>query len=250
MIPLLCWGGDMAYLTKIPLNPYRKGAQRLIQNPQWMHAAVERLLPTERSGRILWRLETGRRKADLLVLTPDFPCFEPLVEEAGWPGNESVQGSVASLDPLMGRILVGKEFHFRLKANTAGSSRSLQRATDQQNETLGKGKSVRVGHRTVGHQLDWFLRRTKGADLPWGFEVKLDPGYPEVSIVERDRLVFRKSGGVQPVTLDTATFEGVLRVTDADLFADKLLNGIGRAKAYGCGLLTVAPPKGNYVVEG
>ena len=35
-------------------------------------------------------------------------------------------------------------------------------------------------------------------------------------------------------------FEGRLKVEDADVFKDALVNGIGREKAYGMGLLTIA----------
>jgi CRISPR system Cascade subunit CasE len=37
-----------------------------------------------------------------------------------------------------------------------------------------------------------------------------------------------------------AVFEGVLQISDESLFKAALTNGIGRAKAYGCGLLTLA----------
>jgi CRISPR system Cascade subunit CasE len=43
------------------------------------------------------------------------------------------------------------------------------------------------------------------------------------------------------VELGVAVFEGALTVTDAGRFVAALSQGIGRAKAYGCGLLTVAP---------
>ena len=38
-----------------------------------------------------------------------------------------------------------------------------------------------------------------------------------------------------------STFEGMLTVTDRDAFVHALTHGIGRAKGYGCGLLTIAP---------
>lgn len=41
--------------------------------------------------------------------------------------------------------------------------------------------------------------------------------------------------------LHTATFEGRLRITDPVVFTERLLGGIGPAKSYGCGLLTLAP---------
>ena len=47
------------------------------------------------------------------------------------------------------------------------------------------------------------------------------------------------------VTLTQAEYEGVLVVTDKDLLINTLKAGIGRAKGYGCGLLTLAaPPSG------
>ena len=47
--------------------------------------------------------------------------------------------------------------------------------------------------------------------------------------------------GTRPVSLLAVTYEGVLQVTDADLFRQTLTRGIGRGKAYGQGLLTVLP---------
>ena len=41
------------------------------------------------------------------------------------------------------------------------------------------------------------------------------------------------------MTLSVVTFEGILKVTDRDAFRRSMVSGIGRAKAYGCGLLTV-----------
>ena len=42
-----------------------------------------------------------------------------------------------------------------------------------------------------------------------------------------------------PVTLLAVTYEGVLKVLDSDKFCKILLEGIGRGKAFGMGLMTV-----------
>jgi CRISPR system Cascade subunit CasE len=56
---------------------------------------------------------------------------------------------------------------------------------------------------------------------------------------------FRKgNGGKGEVTLRTATFEGILTISDLERFRRTLLSGIGRAKAYGCGLLTIVRAEG------
>ncbi|MCE7081877.1 type I-E CRISPR-associated protein Cas6/Cse3/CasE [Streptomyces sp. ST2-7A] len=48
----------------------------------------------------------------------------------------------------------------------------------------------------------------------------------------------RKPG---PVTMVTATFDGRLEVTDPDALRRTLTLGLGRGRAYGCGLMTLAP---------
>nr|WP_272926766.1 type I-E CRISPR-associated protein Cas6/Cse3/CasE [Streptomyces sp. SID4946] len=64
---------------------------------------------------------------------------------------------------------------------------------------------------------------------------------PAVTITSRDILRFRKRPDGPRITLSTATFEGRLHVTDPDALRASLLDGIGPAKGYGQGLLTLAP---------
>lgn len=47
-----------------------------------------------------------------------------------------------------------------------------------------------------------------------------------------------KRGGA-PIVFSTLDFEGILTVTEPEIFLHRLLNGIGPAKAFGCGLLLV-----------
>ncbi len=48
-----------------------------------------------------------------------------------------------------------------------------------------------------------------------------------------------KQGNKGAISYSTMDFSGVLRVTDPEKFTETLLNGIGPAKAFGCGLLLV-----------
>jgi CRISPR system Cascade subunit CasE len=45
--------------------------------------------------------------------------------------------------------------------------------------------------------------------------------------------------GAHPVRFSSVDFEGSLQVVDTDLFLTALYQGIGHAKAFGCGLLLV-----------
>lgn len=236
----------MPYLSRIWLNPLRTGAQRMLRNPHVLHAAVLGGLsrqPVEE--RVLWRLEADtRHRAGLLVLTQSAPSWEHLVEQAGWPGADQPQALVKSYEPLLDRIVRGREFAFRLRANPVMSTRTPDQPSAFQRRRLDtdRPRGVRVPHRTVAHQLDWFRTRAE----KWGFSIPdTIEGFPDVRLSGRDRVIFTKSGngdtGGRRVVIQTATFEGRLRVEDPGTARASLLGGVGPARAYGCGLITLSP---------
>jgi CRISPR system Cascade subunit CasE len=61
---------------------------------------------------------------------------------------------------------------------------------------------------------------------------------PIFDVTQSETRKFRSQG--KTVTFEAATFEGVLRITDAESLVRAMRNGVGREKAYGCGLLTLA----------
>jgi CRISPR system Cascade subunit CasE len=239
----------MPYLSRIWLNPLRTQAQRFLRNPQALHAAVLGGLSRQPvTERVLWRLEPdSAHRASLLVLTESRPSWEHIVEQAGWPSTDDPQALVRPYEPLLDQIARGREFAFRLKANPVSATKQPDAPSPAQKERLAtqaRPRGMRVAHRTVEHQLDWFTTRAP----QWGFALITDSAdLPAVRLVARDRLTFTKkrtddSPG-RPVVLQTATFEGIIRIDDPDLARRSLLAGVGPGKAYGLGLITLAPPR-------
>ena len=65
-------------------------------------------------------------------------------------------------------------------------------------------------------------------------------------VLERWTDAFRrdkKNRKTPPVRISKARFAGTLEVTDPERLRTTLTQGIGRGRAYGCGLLTLAPVK-------
>lgn len=62
---------------------------------------------------------------------------------------------------------------------------------------------------------------------------------PEVVVRDSQTVDFIRQGST--VTLTSAVYDGVLAVDDPALLRVALLDGIGRAKGYGFGLLTLVP---------
>ncbi|MDD9380367.1 type I-E CRISPR-associated protein Cas6/Cse3/CasE [Streptomyces sp. ZAF1911] len=260
----------MAHLSRIPLAPLRDGARRLLRSPQAMHAAVLGAVAYHPdAGRTLWRLDgDSRHRPYLYAVTQVAPDWTALVEQAGWVVDDpNAKPVVADYGQLLAQLQPGQAYGFRLTASPVETSRAPQKPTKAQADhiaaaTGGKVRAFRMGHRTAHHQLAWFTNRVKG----YGFEIRevpdSVPAAPsilpliapaadqepvlDVRVTARDRCQFTKNDtgsttGSTTVTITTATYEGTLTVTDPVALARTLLTGIGPAKAYGCGLLTLAP---------
>lgn len=79
----------------------------------------------------------------------------------------------------------------------------------------------------------WFVER---APTSWGFSVS-----PEYLQVDRIEVLRFKDKAQHFVTLAQAHISGELRVLDRAQFQQSFSQGIGRGRAFGCGLLQIVP---------
>ncbi|NRQ32970.1 type I-E CRISPR-associated protein Cas6/Cse3/CasE [Nonomuraea sp. NN258] len=225
------------FLTRFRFNTARLGARRLLSSPQRLHAAVmfafAEPLPQDGGSRVLWRIDRNSRSETFLYLvSPDKPDLTHLVEEAGWP--ETGRWQTHDYSPLLSRLAKGDVWSFRLTANPV---HSIRRNADEPTKL-----TAHIGQR---HQMHWLLQRQEKAGfavLEKPQEQRLHDELDQYELVVRDRrqLEFAKTGHRKPVTLVTVTFDGRLQVTDPDALRHTLTRGLGKAKAYGCGLMTLA----------
>lgn len=210
-------------LTRTHLNVRRQGAQKLLGSPQAMHAALlSGFPPGHEAGRVLWRVDAiDPLRPTLYVLSAERPDLAHVEEQAGWPSHPTTVS--APYGPFLDNLRTGQRWSFRLTANPT------HRATV-------KGAKRVLAHVTVQQQEAWLLDRAPLLGIDFGSE-------PSGSVRVTDRRVLDFRRGDHRVTLGIATFDGVLRVSDPDLLRVALSDGIGRGKAYGCGLMTLAPPQ-------
>jgi len=221
------------YLTRFQLNPARRGARQLLSSPQAMHAAVRSGFADpadyERPGsRTLWRIDTpATATVYLYLVSPGRPDLTHVVEQAGWPTTAT--WDTRDYDPLLASLQAGQRWAFRLTANPVHSGR----------KTAGAKETQRFGYLREEEQEQWLLRRATQS----GFAVATQrDGRPNLRPHHRQTQNFKR--GTHAVTLATVTYDGILDVTDPDAFRAVLVSGIGHAKAYGCGLLTLAAVDG------
>jgi len=79
----------------------------------------------------------------------------------------------------------------------------------------------------------WFVER---GPRSWGFEVA-----PQTLQVDKIEVLQFKDKQQRQVTIGQAHVQGLLRITNRAQFANSFTQGIGRARAYGCGLLQIVP---------
>lgn len=231
----------MITLTRILLNPQSRGGRRLLTNPQAMHAAVRASFPPdidETDARVLWRVDRHENTHTLYIVGPEEPDRRVIVDQAGWATRP---GETADYEPFLDRLMRGQHWAFRLVANPVSS------AAPEPGQKRGRV----VPHVTAAQQEAWLAERAAASGFTLTLADENDAGVPpSVLVTERRALTFSKdrgsngpSGGRRrEVTLRTARFDGVLEVTDVDVLRGALTHGLGRAKAYGCGLITLARP--------
>lgn len=225
------------YLSRVPLSLTSLDAIAFVNSPYKVHAAVEKAFAPnavreDERGRILWRLDEAPgsdREAWLYVVSPDKPNFTHICDQAA--STASPSWVTKGYDSVLERVSEGQLWQFRLKANPV------------RKVLVDKGRRERAGvigtlqgHVTEAQQRAWLMDRAEAH----GFRIaRTEEGFERLVVSHRRREQFKRQGKV--VTLSTAQYDGLLEVTDADTFRHTLGFGMGRARGFGCGLMTVAP---------
>lgn len=232
------------YLSRVKLDCSKRDTMIALIRPTKFHACVEAACGQDRQ-RKLWRLDTlqsisGSRDLYLLFLSHTCPDLSSLQNQFGFP-QKALSAQTIEYDRLLQRIVEGSCWRFRLVANPVRSSkgdncvrykRISKDGTVIPRLQVDQDERGRVcGHVTIAQQEEWLAKRAASH----GFA--LESGQFAVTASKWQKFVKKDNNRV---SLLAASFEGVLTVSDAELFKRTLVEGIGRGKAYGLGLLTVA----------
>lgn len=206
-------------MTRLQLDLQNRATMRALSNPDIFHGAIESSFPGERKRR-LWRIDSLAGNRYLMLVSQDKPDLQTVQAQFGFPDRPWITKDYQS---FLDSIQPGSCWHFRLVANPTCSGPG-----DPAQNKRGKVYS----HCTVAQQKEWLKKRSK----KHGFVVADN----EFDVVHRQKISFFKSGaGHHKVFLSAAAFEGLLQITDVDLFRQLLVQGMGREKAFGMGMMTV-----------
>jgi len=194
---------------------------RALSYPEMIHGAIEHSISYS-EHRNLWRIDKLNGYYNLLILSEKLPDLQSIHDQFG---IEDRLPESRDYDKLLQNIEDNQVFRFRLKANPVKSS-----AVDSNG---GRGKIY--AHVSTEQIAKWLLDRSSSNGFFLdrnGFKV-MDCRWYRFMKSSRDNTARNN------VTIKTATFEGILKVSNSKLFMEALMNGIGRGKAYGCGLMTI-----------
>lgn len=215
-------GGLKVYLSRVEIDTKNRQKMKDLTHLGAYHNWVEQSFPVEINGgqrlRHLWRIDHLKGHDYLLVLSSDKPELNHLLRY-GIAGTAETK----DYDPFLNHLSEGMIMQFRLTANPS----------------YRDSESGRIyPHVTINQQKDWLLQRTDRL----GFEIIQNNSHePSFDIVNRSWLVLYH--GHRRVRLSSASFEGIIKITDITKFKKALVEGVGREKAYGMGLLTVVPER-------
>lgn len=225
------------YLSRIQINEARRDGRKLLGSAQAMHAAVLAAFPqaADERGRVLWRVDRDAHQRWLYVVSRPQPDFTHVVEQAGWQTTQDTWAA-RPYGPMLDGLAAGQSWAFRLTANPTRTSRASAVVDGvPMVPPPGEGPSQRgkrYAHVTVAQQRQWLLERAPRCGI--------DIGEPD-AVVVHDRRTERFTRRGATVTISKATYDGRLTVVDPEALRRALTDGVGPAKGYGCGLLTLAP---------
>jgi len=210
------------YLSRVQIEEKNRQRVKDLNHLGAYHNWVESSFPDEfGSGertRKLWRIDKLQGRRYLLVLSEKQPDLDKLA----YYGVANTAAS-KSYNILLDRLEVGMKLRFRVTLNPV-----ISISTGKQSGKRGKV----MPHVTIEHQAKYLMDRS----LKNGFQLNEN----EFSITERSMEPLKKQKH-HPVRLSKVSYEGLLTITDIELFKEALINGIGKKKAYGCGMMTVIP---------
>ncbi|WP_328663312.1 type I-E CRISPR-associated protein Cas6/Cse3/CasE [Streptomyces sp. NBC_00328] len=211
----------MTSLTRITIDPHHPAARADLADVNSLHKTLMRMVPDQAgptpraTGGLLFRAEPG---PTLLVQTAHTPDLTALPTSYG-------TARTLDLTPLLNSLIPGRTMRYRI---TAAPTTALSAGNPTRHPVTGKRRG-KITHLTGDDAIAWWQRRATDAGLEPLTISSLPRPFPRTHLA-RSAPYFKLT-----------QFDGFACITDTGLLTHALKNGIGRAKTYGAGLLSLVP---------
>ncbi|WP_049722720.1 type I-E CRISPR-associated protein Cas6/Cse3/CasE [Gilvimarinus polysaccharolyticus] len=195
------------------------------------HQLLWQLFPDQLNRNFLFRYEQGKSGPCYYLLS----ASEPIAE---------FEGVQVLSKPFQPKLKTGDQLGYTLRANP---TRMLKHDKPGQRgrrvDVLMHAKmqargmpDVDVAQVQYQAAQDWLMEPARQARMGVAFATA-----PEVTEHQQHQVYksARNSGRAKPIQFASVNYEGTLTVTDPECFLRQLTQGVGRAKAFGCGLMMI-----------
>lgn len=208
------------YLSRLILNPLSRQVQKEIAEPYQMHRTILQFFadPANPEERVLFRVDPNPRTSipTLLMQSQQRPIFDHLPRNGRDSYLFDCQDENPAVKTFEPKFHPGQVLSFRLLANP----------------TIRREKKRR-GLLTPEEQASWIKRKASAGGFQM-LQLRIEPKSPIQGPIFKDDVR-------HDLMISTALYEGLLAVSNAELFLLAVKNGIGSAKGLGCGLLSIVP---------
>lgn len=202
------------YISQVPIDPDEKLAREMLEDP----ALANRIVGNAVGGpeKCLWRLDGV--SLDVVSVGPVDVLKLAEKLSGGLDG-----GFCRSYVPFLDRLAVGQRWRFRITGNPV---------------RVANDSGARKPIRDEQGQAEWLMSRAER--LGFRLVPKAD-GSVHLKVPAAETVKVTAGGGT-PFSLLTVVFNGELEVADVANLRAALTAGVGRGRAYGCGLLQLLGP--------
>jgi CRISPR system Cascade subunit CasE len=207
------------HITKLTLNPSHRDVRADLRDAHRMHRRIMTMLPdhvgdTARADlNVLWRIENpgGGDTAPCVYVQASTP-----LDTSRSPRGYLTTHTTRDLAPLLAVIAERGTVRYQVTVNTSTRNGRTKRTIAVPGEQL----------------MAWWERKAATAGLHINGALT-DIGAPYV--------ITGNKPDSQPIKHVGARIVGIATITDTDAITNAIVNGIGRGRAYGLGLITVIP---------
>ncbi|MCL0319227.1 type I-E CRISPR-associated protein Cas6/Cse3/CasE [Apilactobacillus xinyiensis] len=209
------------YLSRVEIDVNNHQKIQDLNHLGAYHNWVEQSFPDEVNASIrtrkLWRVDELNHKKYLLIVSENMPVQAKL-EHYGIPGSSSI----IDYGKFIEKLKNGMHARFRAVLNPA-----VSKSTGKKSGQRGKVYECL----SLDSQMQYLYNRAdkNGFDISDG----------EYMVKHSSSELLVKSN--RPCYIKQVAYEGRLVIKDIDKFKAVLTEGLGRKKAYGCGMFTIIP---------
>jgi CRISPR system Cascade subunit CasE len=209
------------WLTRLILDTRHRAVRADLRDAVNLHKRLMMLVPdglgaqARAQAGVLFRLEETRSGVSLLIQSRQRPNLDRLPEGYGTAAIKDMESFLAHLRP-------GLPVVYRIAANP----------------------SKRLAKADANHKAKQVIALSGSAADQWWNRKATEHGLALRSLLATPMPSARgQNGQGQRVRHSLTRFDGLAVVTDPERLTNAIVEGIGRGKSYGCGLLSIAPAR-------